>query len=87
MLKLLILKSAKNETHENESDKLKKQNVPSKRSLSFILMDAYLWSNDSSDLEFLLVNMKYIDCLIQYKSSSVLNGKLPRQVFPWKMKQ
>ena len=87
MLKLLISKSAKNETHENESDKLKRQNVPSKMSLSFILMDAYLWSNDSSDLEFLLVNMKYIDCLIQYKSSSVLNGKLPRHVFPWKMKQ
>ena len=59
----------------------KKQNVPSKVSLSLILMDAYPQSNDSSDHESLLTKLRYIDCLIQYKSSSVLNRTVSRQYF------
>ena len=38
-------------------------------------MDVYPRSNDSSDHEFLLVKLKYTICLIQYKSSSVLNDR------------
>ena len=60
----------------------KKQNVSSKVSFSIILTDAYSPSNDSSDHESLLTNLKYIDCLIQYESSSVLNETLPRQYLP-----
>ena len=56
-------------------------------SLSFILMNAYPQSNDSSDHEFLLAELKYIDCLIRYKPSSVLNGTLSRHYFPSNMKQ
>ena len=60
----------------------KNQNVSSKVSFSIILTDAYSRSNDSSDHESLLTNLKYIDCLIQYESSSVLNETLPRQYLP-----
>ena len=77
----------KEETHETyESHKLKNQNVSSKASRSYTLMDAYPRSNDSSDHEFLFVKLKYIDCLIQYKSSIIFNGMLSRQYFPWKIK-
>ena len=50
-------------------------------------MTAYPQSNDSSDHEFLLAELKYIDCLIRYKPSSVLNGTLSRHYFPSNMKQ
>ena len=50
-------------------------------------MNAYSQSNDSSDHEFLLAELKYIDCLIRYKPSSVLNGTLSRHYFPSNMKQ
>ena len=74
--------------HENnQCHELKKQQVLSKASLCFILMDVYQRSNDSSDHEFLLAKLKFTVCLIQYNSSSVLNETLSRQYFPWKMKQ
>ena len=73
--------------HENnQCHELKKQQVLSKASLCFILMDVYQRSNDSSDHEFLLAKLKFTVCLIQYNSSSVLNETLSRQYFPWKMK-
>ena len=72
--------------HENnkcrELKKNKKQEVPSKASLCFILTDVYQRSNDSSDNEFLLTKLKFTVCLIQYKLSSVLNKMLSRQYFP-----
>ena len=81
---LIILKA----THEkNECHELKKQEVLSKASLYFILMDVYQQSNDSFDPEFLLVKLKFTVCLIQYNSLSTLNETLSRQYFPCKMKQ
>ena len=56
---LIILK----QPHENHE--LKKQEVLSKASLCFILMDVYQRSNDSSDDEFLLTKLKFTVCLIQ----------------------
>ena len=50
-------------------------------------MDVYQRSNDSSDHEFLLAKLKFTVSLIQYNSSSVLNGTLSRKYFPCKMKQ
>ena len=79
---LIILKPP----HENnECHELKKQEVLSKASLCFILIDVYQLYNDSSDHEFLLVKLKFTVCLIQWNSSSVLNETLSRQYFPWKM--
>ena len=81
---LIILK----QPHENnECHELKKQDVLSKASLCFILVDVYQWSNDSSDHEFLLAKLKFTVYLIQYNSSRVLNETLLRQYFPCKMKQ
>ena len=69
--------------HENkECHELKKQEVLSKASLCFILMDVYQRSNDSPDHEFLLAKLKFTVCLIQYNSSSALNETLPRQYSP-----
>ena len=81
---LIILKA----THEkNECHELKKQEVLSKASLYFILMDVYQQPNDSFDSEFLLVKLKFTVCLIQDNSLSTLNETLSRQYFPCKMKQ
>ena len=44
-------------------------------------MFVYQRSNDASDDEFLLAKLKYTTYLIQYKSSSVLNETLSRQLF------
>ena len=44
-------------------------------------MEAYPRSNDLSDLESLLTKLKYIDCLIQHKSSGFLNRMLSIQYF------
>ena len=41
-------------------------------------MDTYPQSNDSSDHEFLLAELKYTDCLIQYKYLSVFIGTFSR---------
>ena len=57
---------------------LKKQNVTSKVSLSSILMNAYPRFNGSSDHEFYLAKLKYIECFIQYKCSGFLIGRLSR---------
>ena len=67
---LIILKPP----HENkECHELKKQELLSKASLCFILMDVYQRSNDLSDHEFLQAKLKFTAYLIQYNSSSVLN--------------
>ena len=58
----------------------KRQNVPSKMFLFFYTdgcLSAIQW----------MTKLKYIDCLVQYESSNVLNGTLSRQYFTWKMKQ
>ena len=39
-------------------------------------MGGYPRSNESSDYESLPTKLKNIDCLIQHKSSSALNGML-----------
>ena len=44
-------------------------------------MDVYQRSNDSSDHEFLLAKLKFTVCLIQYKSSSVLNETFQENIF------
>ena len=61
---------------------MKKQEVLSKASLYFILMDVYQRSSDLSDREFLLAKLTFTVFLIQYNSSSVLNETLSRQYFP-----
>ena len=67
---MIILKPS----HENnECHELKKEEMLSKASLCFILMDVYQRFNDSSDHVFLLAKMKFTICLIQCNSSSVLN--------------
>ena len=69
--------------HENkECHELKKQEVLNKASLSFLLMDVYQRSNDSSDHEFLPAKLKFTVCVIRYNSSSILNETLSRQYFP-----
>ena len=68
---------------------LKKQNVSSRVSLFFKLMDIYPRSSSSLDQdwkEFFLARLKYIDCINQYKSSSVLNETLSEQYFLWQTK-
>ena len=60
---------------------LKKQEVLSKASLCFTLMDVYRRSNDSSDHEFLLAKLKFTVCLIEYNSSSVLNETFSDNIF------
>ena len=52
-----------------------------------ILMDVYQRSNVSSDYELLPAKMKFTVCLIQYKSSSILNKTLSRQYYPRKMRK
>ena len=59
-----------------------KKEVVSKASLYFILMDVYEQSNVLSDHEFLLAKINFTICLIQYKSSNILNKTLSRQYFP-----
>ena len=71
-MKIMSVMSSKNrKCHEFE-----KQEVLSKASLYFILMDVYQRSNDSSDHELLLTKMKLTVCLIQFKYSSILNKTL-----------
>ena len=67
--------------YNNEPYKLKKQNVPSKVSFYLILMDAHPWTNDSLDHELLLTRLKYINCLIQYKSSCVFKWDTFKTLF------
>ena len=45
-------------------------------------MDPYPRSNDSSNHKSLLIKLEYIDCLIPYESSRVLNKTFSRQYFP-----
>ena len=66
----------------NSANNIKKQEVLSKASLCFILMDIYQQSNYSSDHEFLLAKLRFTVCLIQCNSSSVFNETLSRQYFP-----
>ena len=52
---------------------MKKKKVSSKSFLYFTLMEVYQKKFDSSVHEFLLAKLKFVVCLIQYKSSRVLN--------------
>ena len=81
---LIILKPP---DENNECHELKKQEMLSKLSLFFILMNVYQRSNDSSDHELLLAKLKFNVCLTQYNSSSVIDETLSRQYFSWKMKR
>ena len=52
---------------------MKKKKVSSKSFLYFTLMEVYQKKIDSSVHEFLLAKLKFVVCLIHYKSSRVLN--------------
>ena len=52
---------------------MKKKKVSSKSFLYFTLMEVYQKKFDSSVHEFLLAKLKFVVCLIHYKSSRVLN--------------
>ena len=52
---------------------MKKKKVSSKSFLYFTLMEVYPKKFDSSVHEFLLAKLKFVVCLIHYKSSRVLN--------------
>ena len=52
---------------------MKKKKVSSNSFLYFTLMEVYQKKIDSSVHEFLLAKLKFVVCLIHYKSSRVLN--------------
>ena len=51
-----------------ECHEFKEQEMLSKASLYFVLMEIYQRSNDLSVHELLMAKMKFTVCLIQYKS-------------------
>ena len=65
-------------SHKNNYE-FEKQEVLNKASLHFIVTDVYQRSNDSSDHKLLLAKMKFTVCLIQYKSSNILNKTLSNE--------